>query len=280
MKLKNYFRAAFMAVVVMASLQSCNKEDEVKPEKEEATFSVRPDFATLDTRPSDIISASQVTGEFTKPVELSNLKGTGKYALVIGISDYNGNSSDLQYCDDDAVDWYYRLQKEGYSIRYLLDGNATSENIQSEVNYLASLSKSGNEIAFCYSGHGSAGNIISSDFDYISYSWFKRTFANSTSSKMMFCFDACQIGDMKALDASGRIVAVASNESVYAYDGTSDMKNGVFTYYMMKGFDSKGYKYLEEDCEYAIDNMEKWGYNNGLTVVPSYVDSYSGKFDL
>lgn len=280
MNLKNYFNAAFIAVIIMASLQSCNKEDEVKPEKQEATFSVRPDFATLDTRPSNVIAESKITGEFAKPVELSPLKGSGKYALVIGISDYKGSSSDLQYCDDDAVDWYYRLKAEGYSVRYLLDGDATYSNIKQEVSYLASLSTAGNEIAFCYSGHGSDGNVISSDLYYISYQWFKTTFANAASQKMMFCFDACQIGKMKALSASGRVVAVASNETFYAYDGTYNMKNGVFTYYMMYGLDNKGYKYLEDDCEYAIGKMKTWGSNNGLDVAPSYVDYYSGKFEL
>jgi hypothetical protein len=83
-----------------------------------------------------------------------------------------------------------------------------------------------------------------------------------------------------ALTATGRIIAVASNTTVYSYDGDATMKNGVFTYYQMKGFDSMGYVYVENDCSYAVTQMKAWGSANGVTVAPSYQDSYSGNFDL
>ncbi|KAB2867359.1 MAG: caspase family protein, partial [Bacteroidales bacterium] len=201
--------------------------------------------------------------------------------LVIGISDYSGTSSDLQYCDDDANDWKTRLQAEGYSVTIILDRNATKSAIESAVNTLASRSVAGNTIAFCYSGHGSSGNIVTTDLYYISSSWFKTKFTNSTSTKMMFCFDACQIGAMKtSLSKTGRVIAVASNTTVYSYDGDATMKNGVFTYYQMRGFDYMGYVYLESDCSYACTQMKSWASARGLTVAPSYGDYYSGSFDL
>ncbi|MDI3525860.1 MAG: hypothetical protein PWR03_43 [Tenuifilum sp.] len=279
---KNFLRFAIMALFI-AFMASCSKDDDQVVQKpEEPQWTVRPDFATLDTRPQSVIEQFTITDKDTKPVKLDENAPKGrKYAIVIGISDYYGSSSDLQYCDDDAIDWYYRLRAEGYTVYYLLNGNATKENIELYVNWLASVSTYGNEIAFCYSGHGSNGNIISADLYYISSSWFRTKFYNSTSNKMMFCFDACQIGAMKsALAKSGRVIAVASSSNTYSYDGDPYMNNGVFTYYMMYGFDNIGYNYLEPDCQYAVNQMYNWAYNKGLTVAPSYADYYSGNFDL
>jgi len=276
-------RFAVLAIFASAIAVSCSKEDDELVQKpNESQWTVRPDFATLDTRPQDIIEQFTLTEKDADLVKVDeNTPKGAKYALVIGISDYSGTQYDLQYCDDDATDWKNRLVKEGYSVTILLDRNATSANIQSAINSLVSKAAAGTEIAFCYSGHGSNGNIVTTDLYYISSSWFKTKFSTAKSTKMMFCFDACQIGAMKtALKATGRVVAVASSTTTYSYDGDATMKNGVFTYYQMYGFDYKGYIYLEPDCSYACTQMKNWAAARGLTVAPSYVDSYSGNFDL
>jgi len=281
MKTQKWIKLAFVALLSGVILQSCSKEEDlILDETQNPTVSVRPDFATLDTRPAEVIAQFQVVE--TQPVELlkSAAKG-GKYALVVGISNYSGTANDLQYCDDDATDWKARLQAEGYTVTSLLDLSATKANIESAINTLASQSVAGNEIAFIYSGHGSRGNIVTTDLYYINYSWFKTKFSTAKSTKMMFSFDACQIGAMAtALNATGRVIAVASNKTVYSYDGDATMKNGVFTYYQMIGFDNLGYVYLEPDCDYACAQMKIWATANKVKVAPSYVDSYTGYFDL
>ena len=284
MKTKNLIKLASIALLAGAMFQSCTKEEALVPDSEldpaQLSGSVRPDFATLDTRPADVIAMFQVTE--TEPVKLMEgaVKG-GKYALVVGISDYAGTANDLEYCDDDATDWKAELQAEGYTVTALLDGNATKSAIESAINTLASQSIAGNEIAFCYSGHGSRGNIVSADLYYISSTWFKTKFSTAKSTKMMFCFDACQIGAMAtSLNATGRVIAVASNKTVYSYDGNSTMRNGVFTYYQMEGFSQMNYIYLEPDCKYACDKMKAWASANHVRVAPSYTDSYTGDFDL
>ena len=281
MKTQKWIKLAFIALLSGVILQSCSKEEDlILDETQNPTVSVRPDFATLDTRPADVIAQFQVVE--TQPVKLieNGAKG-GKYALVVGISNYSGTANDLQYCDDDATDWKARLQAEGYTVTSLLDLSATKANIDSAINTLASQSVAGNEIAFIYSGHGSRGNIVTTDLYYINYSWFKTKFSTAKSTKMMFSFDACQIGAMAtALNATGRVIAVASNKTIYSYDGDATMKNGVFTYYQMIGFDNLGYVYLEPDCDYACAQMKIWATANKVKVAPSYVDSYTGNFDL
>jgi len=281
MKTQNLIKLAFVLLVANFISQSCSKEDELNTDPYQPTWTVRPDFALLDDRPQEVIAKFQITEKEAKPIELSNVKAVGKYALVIGISNYSGTRNDLQYCDDDAIDWKDRLIREGYSVTLLTDLGATKEAIETAVNNLAALSNAENEIALCYSGHGSKGNIISTDLYYIGSKWFKTKFANSTSRKMMFCFDACQIGAMATdLNSDGRVIAVASNKTSYSYDGDVSMKNGVFTYYQMIGFYDENYIYLEPDCQFACDQMIKWAKSYRIRVVPSYTDSYSGYFDL
>lgn len=281
MKTQNLIKLAFVLLIVNVILQSCSKEDELNTDPYQPNWTVRPDFALLDDRPQEVIAKFQITEKEAKPIELANVKAVGKYALVIGISNYSGTRNDLQYCDDDAIDWKNQLISEGYNVTLLTDLGATKEAIETEVNNLAALSNAENEIALCYSGHGSKGNIISTDLYYIGSKWFKTKFANSASTKMMFCFDACQIGAMATdLNSGGRVIAVASNKTSYSYDGDESMKNGVFTYYQMQGFDVKNYIFLEPDCQFACDEMIKWAKPYRIRVVPSYTDSYSGDFDL
>ncbi len=283
MKNLQLLKLAFIALLAGVIFQSCSKEEQIVSEPEtQPTFSVRPDFATLDNRPTEVIANFTVTEKDALPVKLIENSEKGvKYALVIGISNYSGTANDLQYCDDDATDWKARLQAEGYSVTALIDLNATKTNIEAAINTLASQSIAGNEIAFIYSGHGSRGNIISTDLYYINSSWFKTKFSTAKSTKMMFSFDACQIGAMATdLNAIGRVIAVASNKTIYSYDGDATMKNGVFTYYQMIGFDQLGYIYLEPDCTYACTQMKAWATANRVKVAPSFVDSYTGSFDL
>jgi len=286
MRIKKWMGLAFLALITGVVLQSCSKDEAVIPQDDlivSESWTVRPDFATLDTRPQDVITQFKITEKNAVPVKLvyNTAKGA-KYALVIGISDYEGTANDLTYCDEDADDWTAQLQAEGYSVTTIKDLQATQSAIENAVSNLASQSIAGNEIAFVYSGHGSRGSIVTSDLYYINSAWFKTIFANATSTKMMFSFDACQIGAMAIdLNATGRVIAVASNEKKYSYDGDATMQNGVFTYYQMEGFDVLNYIYFEDDCQYACDKMEEWADGiRGVRVYPSYVDSYVGNLDI
>jgi len=281
MKNQNWIKLAFVALLGAVLFQSCSKDETIVPVSDKPSYTVRPDFATLDTRPAEVIAQFKVTDKDAQPVKLVEQATKAKYALVVGISNYAGTANDLQYCDDDANDWAARLVTEGYTVTKILDLAATRSAIQSALTTLASRSTAGNEIAFVYSGHGSSGSIVTTDMYYIASSYFKTTFTNATSTKMYFTFDACQIGAMAtALNKTGRIISVASNTTLYSYDGDATMKNGVYTYYQMKGYDTQGYIYVENDCSYANTQMKAWASANGVSVAPSYTDSYTGSLNL
>ncbi|HPF69403.1 MAG TPA: caspase family protein [Candidatus Krumholzibacteria bacterium] len=271
-----------LGLFAAAALVGCSSDDPTAP----ADLAVidgsqfqRPEF--VDTRPEAEQLANTLTAaDVFRVAPVAADKAGGKYALVIGISDYDGTTNDLTYCDDDAVDWRNYLQGQGYTVTTLIDQQATRAAIEAAVADLVSLSIAGNEIAFAYSGHGSRGNMISCDLTYISSSWFGGMFAGVGSTKMAFNFDACQIGAFgTALNTPGRVIALASDTKRYSYDGTAAMANGVFTYYQMLGFDQQGYIYAEDDDAYAVAQMKLWASTAHVKVAPYYIDAYTGSLD-
>jgi hypothetical protein len=89
---------------------------------------------------------------------------SGKYAIIVGISDY-GYISDLSYCDEDASDWYNFLHGQGYECRVFgdghtanyprYDGKATESVVRNAIVELAAHAQAGDEVLFITSGHGS-----------------------------------------------------------------------------------------------------------------------------
>ncbi len=126
MKTSKWISLLFVALIAIVIVQSCSKDEELSTQSDQPSFSVRPDFETIDTRPADVIARSKITERDASPVELqrNTFKAGGKYALVIGISNYSGTANDLEYCDDDATDWKARLQMEGYSVPTLFHSSS------------------------------------------------------------------------------------------------------------------------------------------------------------
>jgi len=110
------------------------------------------------------------TGAYSLTVTLSAATppapwGTGgKYAIVVGISDY-ASISDLSFCDEDATDFYNQLNPMGYEIRVYGDGHtanyprhdgtATEATVRAQIQGLAAVAKAGDTVCFITSGHGS-----------------------------------------------------------------------------------------------------------------------------
>ena len=271
-----------LGLLLAALLSGCSTDQPTSP-ADTATIDgaqfQRPEF--IDERPEAVQQQFTLTeADVFTVTPASPDKAGAKYALVIGISDYAGTTNDLTYCDDDAVDWRNYLQGQGYTVTTLLDLAATKSAIEAAVANLASLSIAGNEIAFAYSGHGSRGNMVTTDLYYISSAWFGGMFTSVGSTKMSFNFDACQIGAFgTALNKVGRVIALASDTKKYSYDGTAAMANGVFTYYQMLGFDQVGYVFAEDDDAYAVAQMKLWAATARVKVAPYYIDNFVGSLD-
>jgi len=234
-----------------------------------------------------ITATATDSGEKTGSDSITVTKGQGgeygpvdKYALVIGISDYEGTGSDLQYCDDDAMDWKAFLQGKGYSVSVLTNAQATGSGIDAAVDALLADEDGNDYVVLTYSGHGTkyqghGSSMISHDFYAMTHGWLEAKFDSSDSPHVYFAFDACEIGDFRGLIDNDKVGTFASNRRL-SYDGDSSMKNGVFTYYQMIGWDIQGFDNFEDDGAYAVQQFKAWASAYRIKVDPFVQDSFSG----
>jgi hypothetical protein len=206
-----------------------------------------------------------------------------KYAYVVGISDYEGTINDLNYCDDDARDMKNMLQGEGFTIRTDLDRNATADAITAGLQWLINSASPGDEIAFCYSGHGAraqgyGSSLVSTDLYYVTHGYVMQYFNQVDCSKKLVTLDACVIGDFHQDAENGTMMATASNRKD-SYDAP-DLNNGAWTYYFLEAANNQGMVFAEDCSDYAEDGMRAWAAQYRLRVDPKHSDKYDGMFDM
>lgn len=82
-----------------------------------------------------------------------------KKALIVGINEYMGSLSDLRGCVNDATNIRNMVIEHfgftGDNIRFMLDLDATTENIKAGLEWLVAGAKPGDVLLFHFSGHGS-----------------------------------------------------------------------------------------------------------------------------
>lgn len=220
----------------------------------------------------------------TITVTVDNVVGeTGKYALIVGISDYKA-ISDLSYCDEDATDIYYYLVNvcgyesenvivlgDGHSSNYpKYDGYATEANIKYYLNWLADQE---GEITYTTSGHGS-GNGVGSSYicawdcgsgesgeDGDLYDTEIAAILDDAVADQIFVFiDHCYSGgigpELMAMGNSNKVwCGTTCTEDGYGYDDPTH-NNGAWTYYffeytLINHFGSDPYTTMEEAFDYA-----------------------------
>lgn len=257
----------------------------------------RPQF--IETRPPEVV-AEFTTGLTKVPMAIAQKKPpkpppddtttsgdpnpnpAHKYAYVVGISDYEGTANDLQYCDDDAQAMKSWLQSEGFTCRVDIDGNASANNIIAGLQWLVDNAEPGDEVAFCYSGHGmksSEGSaIISADLYYITHG-YAMSFINAVNcTKKLITIDACVIGGFHDDVLAGTYMATASNRK-NSYDAP-DLNHGAWTYYWLDGVQDQNIVYAEDAAPYAEDGMKAWAALYRLRVDPKHTDDYTGEMDM
>jgi len=232
------------------------------------------------------------------------LKGN-KYAIIIGISDYNGAANDLQYADDDALDMLKALiEVYGYprgNIRLLIsdygENNATKQDILDAISWLKSKVEAGDEIVFFYSGHGARGKANDGDSENIdeaivpwectadSLIWdgeLAQLFSSFATSRIIFIFDSCYSGGMTDLKADGRIILMACSENGLSYEFES-LQNGQFTYYLIdegiiRGmadvWDHNGDNLLSQPGDVVTEEAFDYARANCVRQTPAISDSF------
>jgi hypothetical protein len=265
-----------------------------------------PDRATdVEITPKITIKGPKAQGKPLKQAATGILgealqKGAQKYAIVIGISDYNGTENDIQYADDDAKDMVnalttiYGFQRENI-ILLISDyqvNNATKEDIIDAISKLSDKVKNGDEVVFFYSGHGARGKANDGDNELIdeaivpyectaeSLIWdgeLAQMFSKFKTSRIIFIFDSCYAGGMTDLKADGRIVAMACSESGLSYE-FGNLQNGQFTYYFVEEGILNGnadiYDQIPEQPDVTVEEAFDYAKANCNYQTPTISDSF------
>jgi len=224
-----------------------------QPEWEIATDSVQVSNATLDT-----------SSNF-KNIESSKALAPRMFAVVVGISDYEGVGSDLNYSDDDARIFYNYLNKafpneiRNGEAKLLIDSQASYKNIVDALTRIFAKSNENDYIIFFFSGHGGHGSFAPYNINTSSLSHYEvKQIFKSTKAKYRLCIaDACYSGSvssgqtyMSNYESTQNLrdvrlavfLSSSSNESSLENNG---LQQGIFSYYLMKGL--KGDADLNKD---------------------------------
>jgi uncharacterized caspase-like protein len=259
------------------------------------TLVQRPTF--VETRPPEVVANFTIDKQnvpytilMKRPPQPPPDTGSGdpnpnpahRYAYIIGISNYEGTANDLQYCDDDAQAMKSWLQGEGFTCRMDLDLSASADAIVAGLQWLVDNAVAGDEIAFCYSGHGmnapEGSSIISADLYYLTHDYVMSYINAAGCTKKLVTLDACVIGDFHLDVVTGTFMATASNRK-YSYDAPS-LSHGAWTYYWLYGVQHQSLIYAEDAAPYAETGMVAWAAANHVRVDPKHTDKYSGDMDM
>ncbi len=288
-----------LAILAVLLVFACSSTPPTQPSSHvdySAPLVQRPDF--VETRPADVVANFTLTYQKVPTAVLSkkpapepppdttsgdpNPNPGHKYAYIVGISDYEGTANDLEFCDDDAQAMRAWLLTQGFTCRMDLDMNATGTNITAGLQWLIDNAESGDEIAFCYSGHGGRSTegsaIISADLYYVTHGYVMSYFNAVNCTKKLATLDACVIGDFHLDVVDGTFMATASDRK-YSYDAPT-LEHGAWTYYWLDGVEDMNLIYAEDAAPYAEDGMEDWAASYRLKVDPKHTDLYTGQMDM
>lgn len=163
-----------------------------------------------------------------------------RWALVIGIDHFEGATRPNTGAVGDAEDVRTALQRAGWPsdhIRYLTDDAATNSAIHDGLKWLASHSSDTSFSVFAYSGHvkqdGSTEYLWPHDNQFISDTDLAGNL-RQVKGYLWANISGCEAaGFDEGLSGPKRLVTAASQENEKGYELPANMRNSVFTYYLV-----------------------------------------------
>ena len=180
-----------------------------------------------------------------------------KWAVVVGIADYEGTANDLWHPDEDAKEMKKALtDKYGFleeNIMILLNGQATVSAIVAAIDWLAGREDADDTVVFFFFGHGYRVSdskgwdndlegdrrdecIVSHDMYAITDGYLREKFSSFETQKFTLIFGSCYSGGMfddnDDLQATGRVLCSACKADQYGWDYLL-LGNTLFGYYFV-----------------------------------------------
>jgi len=219
-----------------------------------------------------------------------------KYAVVVGIKDYPGTGSDLQYTVADADEMKdVLINTYGFwerNVTELTDSAATKTAIYNAIISIKDSAKLGDEVVFFFSGHGAKGKaddydrnnvdqsiVVNNEDGSWGYIWdgeLLKWFSDFPTNRIIFVFDSCLAGGMSVLKAPERVVCMGSTINSMSLEGAAwGGGHGQFTYY----FAEEGMRFALADTNVADNKVtveEAFDYANAncKSQTPTIADGF------
>jgi uncharacterized caspase-like protein len=178
-----------------------------------------------------------------------------KYAVVVGVADYQGTGMDLRYSDDDAYRFYAYLKScnggvDDENISILVDEAATKENVLRTMDNVFSKAGPEDMLIFYFSGHGAEGAFCPQDAtnqysSLLTHDDVKSAFKKHPARYKIVFADACFSGSIyegkpdNTSQASAvqetNIAIIMSSASTETSQEHPKIRQGAFSYYLLKG---------------------------------------------
>lgn len=185
------------------------------------------------------------------------------YAIVIGVDEYDAVAP-LNYAADDAKALGAFFESQGYSVTTLLNTQASKSRVLSKIKTVAAVAGSSQEargnIVFVYSGHGFRENGVNylapSEIDPkrltetgISLSEVSQILESANVRQRALFIDACRNDPGKSFanesqrfsvdrSSEGLAILYSTGAGKVSFEDT-DLKAGVFSHYLLKGFEGE-----------------------------------------
>jgi hypothetical protein len=183
------------------------------------------------------------------PVTYNIWSPQDKWAVIIGITDYDGKSSDLMNPHNDALEMKQILEADGYNYALAINNQGSKANIEEMMDWLITHEGPNSKVVFFFSGHGSRtsdgswdtdvesdGNdecIVSWDLRAVTDSYMASMFAEMESNHIAAVYCSCHSGgmfDQPFETRAGMLYLAAAEADQYGWDyGT--LENTLFFYY-------------------------------------------------
>jgi hypothetical protein len=154
---------------------------------------------------------------------------THVYGLIIGVNDYPGDASDLRGAVPDAEDMSDVLAMNGVpaaNVRTLLDGNASTPNINDALQWLVTATRPDSTVVLFYAGHvrklsDQTEAVIAADGGVLPDWYLAKQTEGLLAHNVWVVMAACYGGGFTELMGPGRILTAAADANSLAYENES-----------------------------------------------------------
>jgi uncharacterized caspase-like protein len=229
----------------------------------------------------------------------------GRYAIVVGISDYRPATglSRLEYAASDAQQLAQALEEQGYNVQTLTDAEASRGVLKSALENLKNAvgSDVDNELLFYFSGHGFAqnGKNYLATFGATATQLSEGLLVDDVLAALdqipattrMMLLDACRSDPFPGAKSNGASfsTAAATNKTAVLYStspGTASYEDrklggGVFTHFLLEGLKgaAKGNDSditAKELSDYVVKEVAGYSFRNNRSQRPTIAGTVQG----